>query len=149
MAKGKKKKPAAETGPVDEYGFPAAPDEIHPVAPTPSEVPMKKVDAVRAAIAEGHEKPADGVAFVKKKYGIELTNQQFSNSKFHLAKAGGSENHGSPAAPKSAPKAKVSSAAPSRNDHGSSAAELARAVKTLVEAHGVDAVKGMADVFAK
>lgn len=39
---------------------------------------MTKAEAVRHALVEGIETPADGVAYVKEKHGLELTPQQLS-----------------------------------------------------------------------
>src|SRR3954470_15638168 len=50
---------------------------------------MSKTDAIRAAVAEGHESPADGVDFIKKRFGIELSKQHFSATKSKLKVTGG------------------------------------------------------------
>ena len=155
MAKKKTKTPAEPRRPVDEDGFPLPEGSVvTPAAPAPELTPrptggstMKKVDAVRAALAEGVENPPEGVAYIKKKFGIEMSPGSFSTSKFQIAKAKGEPKVAAVAVPKAhrAPKA-----GPSPNGHdsmGGSPAELARAVKALVTAHGVDAVKSMADVF--
>src|SRR5271168_2110181 len=48
--------------------------------------PIKKVEAVRRALADGAEKPEDGIAYIKTKFGIEMTNTQFSVTKSNLRK---------------------------------------------------------------
>jgi hypothetical protein len=93
---------------------------------------MTKSAAVRAAVAEGVEKPSDGVTYVKEKFGLDVTAQQFS-----LIKSQSKKKAESPA-----PRTK---AVPTTNGDPS---VLARQVKTLVQAYGADAVKKMTDVFS-
>ncbi|VTR92133.1 unnamed protein product [Gemmata massiliana] len=143
MAKGKKKADSEETTGVEEATATGT-------AAAPTAKPMTKTDAVRATLAAGIDTPAEGVAHIKKKFGIEMTPAAFSTAKFKAkstgggvatkakATASGSGNHGRAAT------------AASVNGHksvGGSPAEFAAAVKALVAAHGVDAVKSMVDVF--
>jgi hypothetical protein len=107
---------------------------------------ISKTDAVRAAIAEGHESPDDGIAFIKSRFGIEIGKPMFGSYKSQLkAKAGQSGVHkkGGRAPKEAAPIASVSAIA--RDDVGI-VADLA-AVKRLVEKLGVEQVRQMAGLF--
>jgi hypothetical protein len=50
---------------------------------------MSKVDAVRAALAEGVESPEEGTEFIRKRFGIEIGRQHFSATKSQLKKREG------------------------------------------------------------
>ena len=105
---------------------------------------ISKSEAVRRALAAGIDKPAEGVAFIKKEFGLELTSGQFSTVKFQEGKKKGRT-------PGKRGRKPAATSAPGLVVNGRSAgnpAELARAVKALVMAHGPEAVKGMVDVFA-
>ena len=55
--------------------------------------PIKKTDAVRQALAEGVDNPTEAVAHIKKKFGLDITTQQFSTYKSNLkAKGAGSSS---------------------------------------------------------
>jgi hypothetical protein len=100
--------------------------------------PMTKTAAVLAAINEGVDTPSRGVGYVKEKFGVEVTPQQFSIIKSQAKKkAGGGRSGGSERV------SRVSS----RNG-APAAAALARQVKMLVDQYGAEAVKDMAGVFA-
>src|SRR5438105_4988194 len=49
---------------------------------------IKKTEAVRIALEQGKESPGEGVAFIKKKFGLDVTPQQFSTYK-SIAKSKG------------------------------------------------------------
>src|SRR3954468_20398166 len=53
-----------------------------------------KADAVRQALKEGVESPQDGVAYVKEKFGLEITAQQFSTYKSIEKKKGNGGGNG-------------------------------------------------------
>lgn len=93
---------------------------------------MSKMDAVRQALAEGKDKPQEGVAYIKEKFSIEIAPQMFSSYKGLLKKKGGTGNG-----------RRRSSAAGRSNP-----AELARQVKSLVAVYGAAAVSDMLAVFA-
>lgn len=108
---------------------------------------MTKSDAVRAAIREGVEKPTEAVEFIKRRFNIDITTQNFSTIKSLDKKkagggaTGGNGQHPSPAGDRRQP------AADGANDGNVSPADLARQVKHLVERYGAGAVKEMAEVF--
>lgn len=100
---------------------------------------ITKTEAVRRALADGADTPAEGVAYAKEKFGLDITPQQFSTYKsIAKKKAGGG----------SAGRGRRSSAAYGNGQAAGSAA-LARDVKRLVETYGADAVTDMAKVFAE
>src|SRR4051794_40066692 len=109
-----------------------------------SAVPAQKItqkEVVKRAIAAGKDSPSEGVQFVMEHFGITGSNQSFSTIKSQIKKAGG---NGNPSAPLHRPAAPVKAANPV---HSSTPADLARAVKALVQQHGVEAVKSMPEVF--
>ncbi len=123
-------------------------------APADAAAPAEKITqrvAVQRALAAGKDVPADGVSYVKEQFGMTLTNQGFSTLKSQINKAVGTSKsagkRGRPALSKAMPAAKAA-VKPSANGHGNPA-DLARAVKQLVSEYGVEAVKGMAEVFAE
>lgn len=106
---------------------------------------INKSEAVRQTLSAGIDNPTDGSKHIKETFGLDVTPQVFSTIKSitNKKKAGGK-----------APgrKAKAAAAAPApkamRAVQTSNPADLARQVKALVDTHGVDAIKEMADVFA-
>ena len=65
---------------------------------------MSKTDAIRAAVAEGIESPGDGVDFIRKRFGLEMSKQHFSATKSKLKSAEGAKKAAAKAAPKAHPK---------------------------------------------
>jgi hypothetical protein len=55
-------------------------------SPDPTKKTMTKTQAARAAIADGVDSPTEAVAFIKKRFGIEMTPQHFSSIKFQQQK---------------------------------------------------------------
>jgi hypothetical protein len=102
---------------------------------------MTKADAVRSAIAAGVDKPADGAAYVREKFGLDVSPQQFSTYKSIANKKAGKApgRRGRKAAPP---------AAPTNGRRGSNPADLARQVKALIGQFGAVAVSDMVAVFA-
>jgi hypothetical protein len=102
-----------------------------------------KAHAVREALKEGIEAPQDGVAYVKEKFGLDITAQQFSTYKSieKNRKTNKKGDESGPAPARRSQRLKVPAAA-------SNPAELARQVKELVQQYGAAAVTDMAAVFA-
>lgn len=101
---------------------------------------MTKADAVRAAIADGADSPADGVAYIKSKFGIDITPQHFSSYKSQQrAKAG--------KAPGRRGRKPGAVAVPRATANGNPA-DLARQIKGLIGQYGAVAVNEMVAVFA-
>jgi len=110
---------------------------------------VTKADAVRAALAEGHDSPAEGVPYIKAKFGIDITAQHFSSYKSsEKAKAGkpaGRRGRKPPDA--SAEPTAVARATPANGSVG--VAGSVQAIKALVATLGVDQVKEIAEIFRK
>lgn len=114
--------------------------------PTPTGAPVAKIskaNAVRAAVAEGMTTPEDGVAYIKTKFGMDVTKLMWSSYRAQDKARQKKKAADGEAAPAPKPRAVASS-----NGKASSPAELAREVKALVEKFGATAVKEMTDVFA-
>ena len=110
-----------------------------------SEEKITQKEAVKRAIAAGHDQPKEGVAYIKGTFGMDLSPGAFSTLKT-LLKSGskpGGKKRGRPAA-----SATGSATSVMAKGKTSNAAELARGVKALVAQHGADAVAEMAKVFA-
>ena len=67
---------------------------------------MSKTDAIRAAMAEGIESPGDGVDFIRKRFGLEMSKGHFSATKSKLKSTEAAQKP----SPKAAPKASASKA---------------------------------------
>lgn len=124
----------------------------------PAAETVTKTEAVRRAIADGVDSPAEGAAYIKDKFGLDITNQQFSTYKSIAKKKSGV----APARRGPKPGRKITGvenvlkpreAAPNGHREGNgkavNAADLARAVKQLVSEYGADAVREMTSVFAE
>ncbi len=103
---------------------------------------MTKADAVRAAMAEGVEKPQDACEWIKTKFGIDITPAHFSSYKSGFKKKEG----GGASEPSSTSSHGKSQPSGSRVGN-SNPVELAKQVRALVQQHGAAAVKGMVEVF--
>src|SRR3954453_2459135 len=77
--------------------------EGHGFAPGSSRK-MSKTDAIRAAMAEGIESPGDGVDFIRRRFGLEMSKQHFSATKSKLKSAEDTKKSAPKAAPKAATK---------------------------------------------
>lgn len=101
---------------------------------------ITKREAVRRALAAGRDKPKEGVAFIRKEFGIDIQPHAFSLNKVairkQLARKQQSER-------REGQRLTVGS-----SDDEDDAAALARAVKQLAERYGPEAVRRMLDVFA-
>jgi hypothetical protein len=107
-----------------------------------SQSKMTKSDAVRAALAQGVDKPEEGVAFIRDRFGLEVTNAQFSTYK-SLARAKGKVGR------KGARKGHGVGATPKHHTVGNGLVEVddLEAVKGLVAKIGADQVKRIAGLF--
>ena len=95
---------------------------------------VSKVAAVRAALAEGAEKPEAGLEFIRERFGIEISRQHFSAIKSRLKK------HES---------GRAVVLARSTTAKGTRIELLTdlEAVKRLIAQHGADNVKRMVDLL--
>lgn len=99
---------------------------------------MTKADAVRAAMAEGVEKPQDACEWIKSKFDIDITPAHFSSYKSGFKKKESSPNGGRVSAKGKAEGGIVDNGSP---------VELARQVKQLVDKFGARNVQDMIGVF--
>jgi hypothetical protein len=128
---------------------PAAPPEQGPQPPGGGEA-VSKSAAAREAIAQGIDSPEDAVAFIKQRFGIEMSKPHFSAVKSQLKK-----REASGAAPKASrgrkPKAAVEGylAPPKVVPTGEGdLLEALEAMKPLVASLGAEKVKRIVDLLA-
>lgn len=111
------------------------------VPPPQDAAVTSKADAVRAALAEGVDQPEEGVAFIKARFGLDISRQMFSSYKtFEKKRAGKVRRRGGRRASGAA------APSPSRNGKGDVVAAV-ETIKKLVDELGVDQVKRLADIF--
>ncbi len=113
---------------------------------------MSKTDAIRAAVADGHESPGDGVDFIKKRFGLELSRQHFSATKSKLKTTGGGQAKKASQAPAPARKKAVpveGYLAPPEQPAGrdGNLLDALEAIKPLIAQHGAESVKRMVDLL--
>ena len=113
---------------------------------------MSKTDAIRAAVAEGHESPADGVDFIKRRFGIELSKQHFSATKSKLKTTGGGQtkeaSRATAPARKKAARVEGYLAPPEQPAGGEgNLLDALEAIKPLIAQHGAESVKRMVDLL--
>lgn len=107
-----------------------------------------KADAVRQAITEGKEVPQEGVAYIKEKFGLDITPQQFSTYKSIAKKKAAGSGTGVGNGRRGGGRRKTVRTAVDAGSNGmGNAADLARQVKSLVDAYGAGQVKSMVEVF--
>jgi hypothetical protein len=121
----------------------AAPAATTDPTPDTPAAKISKANAVRAAVADGITTPEDGVAYIKTKFGMDVTKLMWSSYRAQDKARQKKKAADGEAAPAPKPRAVASS-----NGKASNPAELARQVKALVETYGAVAVKEMTDVFA-
>ncbi len=79
-----------ESSPGEEHGNQDEPRRGEPAADAKK---LSKSDAVRAALTEGVKSPGDAVAFIQKRFGIEMSRQHFSATKAQIKRR---EQEGAP-----------------------------------------------------
>ena len=116
---------------------------------------ITKSEAVRRALADGVDQPADGVAYIRDNFGLEISPTHFSAVKSTEGKKG-------EAAPKGKPGRKPKAAAPVQAvegylapppkpravDEETDLLAAMEAMKPLVAALGADKVKRIADLLS-
>jgi hypothetical protein len=117
---------------------------------TAPDKPMSKASAIRAALAEGHDSPGAGTAFIKKRFGIEIAKQHFSAAKSQM-KSREDAKKGSPgtAAAKTKPQPVEGHLAPPEQPAGQDGnlLDALEQMKPLIAQYGVDGVKRMVDLL--
>jgi hypothetical protein len=119
-----------------------------------TETPRKfsKTDAIRAAVAEGHESPGDGVDFIKRRFGLELSKQHFSATKSKLKTTGGGQSKKAGQAPtpgrrKAAPVEGYLAPPEQPAGRDGNLLDALEAIKPLIAQHGAESVKRMVDLL--
>ena len=112
---------------------------------------MSKTDAIRAAMAEGIESPGDGVDFIRKRFGLEMSKQHFSATKSKLKSAEDTKKSAPQAAPKAATKPQpvgdyqTPPEQPAGRD--GNLLDALEQMKPLIAQYGPDQVKRMVDLL--
>lgn len=119
---------------------------------------ISKAAAVRDALEQGEDGPEDGVAYIKKIHGIEMTRQSFSSYKAQ-EKARQAKKSGKPApAAEAKPGRKPKAASPAAEGYlapppkptpagGSDLLDAMEAMKPLVASLGKEQVKRIVDLL--
>lgn len=114
---------------------------LAPQEEAPATEKVSKMEAVRRILADDSEmKPADGVAAVKARYGIEMSTSNFSAYKSQIRAKG--KEPGTSRKPKGR-----HTGITGGGSFGADPLEAAEAVKDLVDRFGAKTVKGLADLF--
>ena len=122
------------------------PDE-HPAATSPKE-PISKADAVRAALAEGIDTPDEGIAFLQKRFGIEMGKPMWSSYKAQEKARKAKLNGDAPPKLGRPPAVATDAPAPARSiATGGSVSDSLKSVKELVDRLGADEVIKIAEIF--
>lgn len=121
---------------------------------------MTKTEAIRRALAAGHEGPQEGTSYIRREFGIEIAPQHFSATKSQIKKKQGGEKaagkRGEPARrgrkPQEAPSQGVEGylAPPPKQPTAGDAPDLLEAMeamKPLVASLGAEKVKRIVDLL--
>lgn len=113
---------------------------------------ISKVGAVRRALADGHGSPAEGTAYIRQHFGINMAPTQFSTTKSQIKKKGGgtqpAPKGGAPSAPGRRKPLVEGYVAPPPKPPGEPDVLLAlESVKELVERYGAEQVKRMVNLL--
>jgi hypothetical protein len=116
---------------------------------------MSKAEAIRRALAAGHEGPQEGTAYIHREFGIEVAPQHFSATKSQIKSREGPKK--AKVKPGRKPKAAAPSQAvdgylarppkPSATGDQTDLLAAMEAMKPLVAALGADKVKRIADLL--
>jgi hypothetical protein len=110
---------------------------------------VKKAEAVRQALAAGHDSPPEAVAFIKQRFGIDMAKQHFSAVKSQLKKRE-AEGGGEPKkrGPRKTEAVEGNVAPPPKKAAGQPDLLAAmEAMKPLVASLGADKVKRLVDLL--
>lgn len=110
---------------------------------------VSKTDAVREAISQGIDSPEEGTAFVRDRFGLEVSNQYFSNIKSRMKGQQGRPKGKPGRKPgRKGPAGKHANARkePQANGQADVLAAL-EAIKPLVASLGAERVKRLVDVL--
>ncbi len=144
----KKTTPASQ--PVQSRDESQDPDQQSPQSTGPdASRKMSKTDAIRAAMAEGIESPGDGVDFIRKRFGLEMSKQHFSATKSKLKSAEDAMKSAPQAAPKSStkPVGDYQTAPEQPAGRDGNLLDALDQMKPLIAQYGPDQVKRMVDLL--
>ena len=129
------------------------PDEAEADEPGGGRGGISKVEAVRQALAAGHESPEAGTDFIRRRFGIAVNRQHFSSTKSQIRK----KEREDASAPGAEPAPKKRSAAPVEGylapppePRAEGEPDLLAAMETmkpLIAALGADKVKRIVDLL--
>jgi hypothetical protein len=105
---------------------------------------ITKSEAVRRALAAGHQMPVEAVTYILAEFGIEVRPQYFSNVKLEMAKGAPKPRGG--VAPQSSPTIAEEQSAP-RPRAGADLLEAIETLKPLVAEMGVENTKRIVDLL--
>ena len=113
---------------------------------------MSKTDAIRAAMAEGIESPGDGVDFIRKRFGLEMSKGHFSATKSKLKSAEGQRRRPHPKPlrrPPAKPQPVGDYQTPPEQPAGrdGNLLDALEQMKPLIAQYGPDHVKRMVDLL--
>ena len=111
---------------------------------------IKKVDAVRNALAAGKDTPDTGTAYIRHRYGNAMANTQSSTVKSQLKKKEGGQPAKKAAAPRKRKPVVEGYVAPppkARSEGEPDVLLALESVKELVETYGAEKVKRMVDLL--
>lgn len=133
----------------DQEETPAAQDHDEEPAPG-STIRISKLEAVRQAIEAGTDSLDDGVEFVRKRFGIEMTKPHFSAAKSILKKKGLIAEQGRPGRRPRLGKSIEGYLAPPPRQHTSPSSEILDALETmkpLIASLGKEQIHRMIDLL--
>jgi hypothetical protein len=110
---------------------------------------VSKAEAIRRALSAGMDSPEDGVAYIKSRFGLEVSNQHFSATKSQIkSKGGGTQSKGKPGRkPKAAVEGYLAPPPKPAPAGGSDLLEAMEAMKPLVASLGKEQVKRIVDLL--
>ena len=125
-----------------------APQQPSGTGPAKTSESISKSEAIRRALDEGHPMAKDGVVFIRKTFGLEVSPAVYSALK---SKIEAKKKHKAPAARKRAKDTPESTppAAKEKAPAKANVLEDVKKVKELVERHGAGAVLEMVELFEK
>lgn len=101
--------------------------------PEPTTDTISKTEAIKRALAAGHTKPQTAVVWIKEQFGLDVTANVFSTTRYTLGKRANKTSRPAPVEP--------TTPAPV------SGLELVKQVKVLVDRFGASQVKEAASIF--
>jgi hypothetical protein len=118
------------------------------VEATVSEGTISKAEAVRRALAQGKESPADGVAFIRERFGLEMAPQHFSAVKSQQRRKEGTTPRGKRGRKSRADvEGYVAPPPATRHDGETDLIESLERLKPLIAQYGAEKVHRLVDLL--